>query len=494
MFPKPPGERPDDASSVGDILGWFDKVEALELNPPVSTAIMNRLVLDKVVAKNTFGKELDIPTENQLFDEIAAAGIDISGLATDESFKDKSKHREWWRQSGGIMLTRLSARLASVAAPDPSSQSKDVAAGRALNPSDSSWVGSSSELADFSAALTDDNLTKAMAMLGEAEDSWSDSQKRFALIMRRASIGFTGSELKEKDASPNELRINAVFQKLRSLQGKEIIVLVKNKWHHRVGLMPSFASNLIKVVLKFTDDSSTSSTERLNKAWCEALSTILDMSVTSLRKTEEKSLSKAVSVMVDALRLCLPQVGKEAPTNSVAIIDLWADVDSTFDNYPYPKTGATSGCFDLIQRFIFPVLNEWVAGYWTSVIAGQPVVKTLSSVLEMDALQQSVKTGVGVLAQYASTVRSGLAVAKVAGNPIPDPSQDDSQVSPPATAGAVSGGGIIGKRKKGEFRNPHLNCSGCGRKGHDVQNCFRAKGNEHLRRGTPEYKERSGFW
>ena len=82
------------------------------------------------------------------------------------------------------MLTRLSARLASVAAPDPSSQSKDVAAGRALNPSDSSWVGSSSELADFSAALTDDNLTKAMAMLGEAEDSWSDSQKRFALIMR----------------------------------------------------------------------------------------------------------------------------------------------------------------------------------------------------------------------------------------------------------------------------------------------------------------------
>ena len=74
------------------------------------------------------------------------------------------------------------------------------------------------------------------------------------------------------------------------------------------------------------------------------------------------------------------------------------------------KTGATSGCFDLIQRFIFPVLNEWVAGYWTSVIAGQPVVKTLSSVLEMDALQQSVKTGVGVLAQYASTVRSGLAV------------------------------------------------------------------------------------
>ena len=87
MFPKPPGERPDDASSVGDILGWFDKVEALELNPPVSTAIMNRLVLDKVVAKNTFGKELDIPTENQLFDDrillkIGSAAKVKSGLNT----------------------------------------------------------------------------------------------------------------------------------------------------------------------------------------------------------------------------------------------------------------------------------------------------------------------------------------------------------------------------------------------------------------------------
>ena len=52
-----------------------------------------------------------------------------------------------------------------------------------------------------------------------------------------------------------------------------------------------------------------------------------------------------------------PSASHPPLANSVAIIDLWADVDSTFDNYPYPKTGATSGCFDLIQRFIFRVLN-----------------------------------------------------------------------------------------------------------------------------------------
>ena len=55
-----------------------------------------------------------------------------------------------------------------------------------------------------------------MAMLGEPETGWSEDRKRFATIMKRASIGFAGSKLKEKDESPAELRINAAFQKLLS--------------------------------------------------------------------------------------------------------------------------------------------------------------------------------------------------------------------------------------------------------------------------------------
>ena len=94
-LPKPPGAVPDDASKPDKVLEWFDEVEALELKPPVSHAIINRLVQDKVVAKGVFGKELDIPTENQLLDEIASAGINIDGLTTDESFK--SNHMGWWR-------------------------------------------------------------------------------------------------------------------------------------------------------------------------------------------------------------------------------------------------------------------------------------------------------------------------------------------------------------------------------------------------------------
>ena len=82
IFPKPPGAVPDDASTLDQVLEWFDAVEKLELQPPVSQAIINRLVQDKVVAKGAFGKELDMPTENQLFDEIAAAGItcNVDGL------------------------------------------------------------------------------------------------------------------------------------------------------------------------------------------------------------------------------------------------------------------------------------------------------------------------------------------------------------------------------------------------------------------------------
>ena len=59
MFPKPPGERPDDASSVGDILGWFDKVEALELNPrPLACMDYGRLASRTCVDAYTVGYTL----------------------------------------------------------------------------------------------------------------------------------------------------------------------------------------------------------------------------------------------------------------------------------------------------------------------------------------------------------------------------------------------------------------------------------------------------
>ena len=44
IFPKPPGALPDDASEPDKVLEWFDEVEALELKPSVSQAIINRLV------------------------------------------------------------------------------------------------------------------------------------------------------------------------------------------------------------------------------------------------------------------------------------------------------------------------------------------------------------------------------------------------------------------------------------------------------------------
>ena len=79
IFPKPPRAVPDNASTPDKVLEWFDAVENLQLKPPVSQAIINRLVQDKVIAKGVF-KELDIPTENQPFDEIVAAGINITAL------------------------------------------------------------------------------------------------------------------------------------------------------------------------------------------------------------------------------------------------------------------------------------------------------------------------------------------------------------------------------------------------------------------------------
>lgn len=104
----------------------------------------------------------------QLFDEIADAGVNIHLIPADvETYEDN--YRGCWRASGGVMLERLSARLSSVAAPAPSSQSKDVAAGRALNTKDNEWVGAAAELAEFVNVLQGDKLDEVLAMLGEPE-------------------------------------------------------------------------------------------------------------------------------------------------------------------------------------------------------------------------------------------------------------------------------------------------------------------------------------
>ena len=121
---------PDDASSYDKVLSWFDDVEELGLTPPVSQSIVNRLVRDGVIAKSIVPKDMDMAYENQLFAEIAAAGINIDDLSVDNAFKPVTNHRRWWRESGGKMLDRLSQRLNSVAAPSASSQSKEVASGR----------------------------------------------------------------------------------------------------------------------------------------------------------------------------------------------------------------------------------------------------------------------------------------------------------------------------------------------------------------------------
>ena len=134
-----------------------------------------------------------------------------------------------------------------------------------------------------------------------------------------------------------------------------------------------------------------------------------------LRIAEEKTLSKAVSALFGVLRVCITHVGTGSPEAASAVIDMWSDVDPSFSQYPYPVSTNVGGCFDLIQRFIFPALNEWIAVYWAAVVAGTPASETLATTFDIDKLQQSFKTGVSGMAQNAATVGQGLAVAKIDG-------------------------------------------------------------------------------
>ena len=153
--------------------------------------------------------------------------------------------------------------------------------------------------------------------------------------MGQASVGFTDAELKEKDSLPAQRRVNAALQKLRDLQGAAINAIIHSKWRTRVGLMPSYAATIIKTVLRFTGDAS--STIKLNQSWADALALILDKPMAELRIAHEKTLSKAISTLFGILRVCITRGGTESAEAASAVIDLWSDADPSFGQY---QTGA----------------------------------------------------------------------------------------------------------------------------------------------------------
>ena len=93
IFPKPARGAPAGASSAAAIMIWFDAVEGLGLTPPINQPIVNRLVRNNVIAKGVVPKDIDMAYENQLFAEIATAGIAVDDLSVADTFKTATNHQ-----------------------------------------------------------------------------------------------------------------------------------------------------------------------------------------------------------------------------------------------------------------------------------------------------------------------------------------------------------------------------------------------------------------
>jgi hypothetical protein len=119
-------------------------------------------------------------------------------------------------------------------------------------------------------------------------------------------------------------------------------------------------------------------------------------------------LAKATRAALKLLNQLIPQAGKQAKALAVEVLEIWADADPGFDQYAAQYGGTGRGPFDLLSRFLRPVLNEWSQDLWKQLRADTPFdllqCPTLASRLERDSMRSRPDWGISTLS------RTGLGV------------------------------------------------------------------------------------
>eukprot|EP01047_Picozoa_sp_COSAG01_P078129 COSAG01_NODE_14316_length_1469_cov_5.368613_2_plen_362_part_01 len=119
-------------------------------------------------------------------------------------------------------------------------------------------------------------------------------------------------------------------------------------------------------------------------------------------------LAKATRAALKLLNQLIPQAGKQAKALAVEVLEIWADADPGFDQYAAQYGGTGRGPFDLLSRFLRPVLNEWSQDLWKQLRADTPFdllqCPTLASRLERDSMRSRPDWGISTLIERAAAL------------------------------------------------------------------------------------------
>jgi hypothetical protein len=352
LFTFPPaGTAPvGGGANEGALRTWLDGLDKLEFETPYAI-IGSALRRAGIIRPELWGDKPDFLQQGQLREALVKTGVKISDIEVTSGWKGRDA--TWWITQGGKLTERLQARLAPHArGVGDSALTADMKSGRALSPSEVAEVVQATHWPEFERLCAEGTFEEMKAYL--ATDAAGEKGFWAKRVMRAVSnFKDTGTDRDsrrnpEDFHTPRLLRVMKQYSETASKSMREAIQRV----YTSVRRLPvCFAEDVHKLLVEYT---TTAGSTRFEVKLSEVIG--LFGGITGAAKACEMgatALGKALKALVACLNVMLSHIGADAGQLAEDVLMIWADVDPSFEQYPYtPERGHTKSYYrsDRVSR------------------------------------------------------------------------------------------------------------------------------------------------
>jgi hypothetical protein len=293
--------------------------------------------------------------------DFCTGGLDMTGLLIgnevflgDGSTTQDAAKLAWWagqgqkvpRAYGSALKGQMSSRLLH----------KDELSGKVISQPEATMIYNSALFPKVLKAVQEDDLATVQMHLDGSSDAAIKLRRGLMYFQLIAGMKIQEGEPQRKAVFNLMIEINRMIAE--KLQGK-IQNLFVNRRSTSLAFAEKVRDSLVTIVAT-------------KEAVRDTMAVLLECRVSDLGGMQYAELHPAVRAVGEFWQIALgSRIGEDAGRNLVAVLDTWAQVDTTFGSWKQfaPKDEATP--MALVNRIIIPRVKEWMEGFWEFLRTGK---------------------------------------------------------------------------------------------------------------------------
>jgi hypothetical protein len=421
------------------------------------------LVGSEILREAEFGKKPSMLQKSKLKAKLRGSKIFVGDIEADASWKNKQE--QWWDEHGSKLVIRIQDAWKRRAG-GVGSVTDEMIRGQVLSRQECNEVVEDEKMAAAEQKLEDADFEGCKKLIA--------SNTRFGSLFQRGWVNFKADGSKTEPSDQGRRRLNAAFLAYSRLwTGKALPALFKKKYARRSYYKPKFFEQLHEQLAAFAAGKD------LEDGFLGAMALMADVkSVKELGSCGMSTVAKAAETALMIYDLMLDDVGDAAAQRAHDILDVWADADPHWEAYgkyyECPANGAPLAC---VQRFIVPVVRDWLSEYWTELLkqggAGRAASSELERMLDLDEMKKTPKLGMRLFEERAADVKLTLGGSPKRSLPA-DTGSDAAggRAGGQQTLASPDAGTGAGQQDHSKLKRPDLLCDHCGKRGHQKTACW----------------------